>query len=83
MKDIYLRKITVYSIIEMLFFIPLIYWCFLYYVGTQNNEYIINEILNIALITFNIILLIIIGIRKHILKRRRYRYLLSIDDHIM
>lgn len=71
MTDIYLRKITVYSIIEMLFFVPLIYLCFLYYVGTQNNEYIINEILNIALIIFNIILLIIIGIRKYILKRRR------------
>ncbi len=83
MTDIYLKKITVYSILEMIFTIALIFLGFVYFVGVQNDEFIINNILNIILIILLIIILTLIGLRKFILKRKRYKYLLSLDDHII
>lgn len=80
MKDKYIKRISVFSIIELVLTFILLLSIFYYMVGAQGGDYLLhNKLLNVLVMVLLAVLLTAIWIIKLVLKRKRRKFLIEHD----
>ena len=77
LKDRYIKKITLYNVIHIIFALSFFIFALLFFAGILSGDFFIDKALNLIILVSSGIIMGVIKIKVTHLKHQRYHYLVD------